>query len=178
MVEPGATIGRRRPPTAAAIREQAVTFHEYLAKARHHDAPRAGERDRLLRDGRRARTARHHRTGPAAGARRPARLLFPRALAYPRQVAHRPKTGCYRDSASLVADRRSSVATTQPTPPERNGTAMNHANPIEHQAQHIDELVSWTGRERLRILWYRVRLIVSEMNYAVRRLTELQTRLP
>jgi hypothetical protein len=54
---------------------------------------------------------------------------------------------------------------------------MHHVNGIKHQA-HVEELVSWTGRERLRILWYRLRLTISEMNYATRRLTELQTRLP
>ena len=55
---------------------------------------------------------------------------------------------------------------------------MNHPNTTEHQAQHAEELVSWTGRERLRFLWYRLRLTISEMNYATRRLVELQTRLP
>jgi hypothetical protein len=55
---------------------------------------------------------------------------------------------------------------------------MNHPNPIEHQAQRVDELVSRTGRERSRILRYRLRLTVSEMNYAVRRMTELQMRVP
>jgi hypothetical protein len=38
--------------------------------------------------------------------------------------------------------------------------------------------VSWTGRERIRCPWYRFRLPVAEMNYATRRLVELQTRLP
>jgi hypothetical protein len=55
---------------------------------------------------------------------------------------------------------------------------MNHPHTTEDQAQHAEELVSWTGRERLRLLWYRLRLTISEMNYATRRLVELQTRLP
>jgi hypothetical protein len=55
---------------------------------------------------------------------------------------------------------------------------MNHPTTTEHQAPRVDELVCWTGRERLRMLWYRLRLTVSEMNYAARRLTELRTRLP
>ena len=55
---------------------------------------------------------------------------------------------------------------------------MNHPHTTEEQAQHADELVSWTCRERLRLLWYRLRLTVREMNYATRRLVELQTRLP
>jgi hypothetical protein len=55
---------------------------------------------------------------------------------------------------------------------------MNHPHTTEQQAQRADELVSWTGRERLQFLWYRLRLTISEMNYATRRLVELQTRLP
>ena len=55
---------------------------------------------------------------------------------------------------------------------------MNHPHTTEQQPRHAEELVSWTGRERLRLLWYRLRLTVREMNYATRRLVELQTRLP
>jgi len=51
---------------------------------------------------------------------------------------------------------------------------MNHPNTTEHQAQHAEELVSWTGHERLRFLWYRLRLTISEMNHATRRMVELQ----
>jgi hypothetical protein len=46
------------------------------------------------------------------------------------------------------------------------------------QKRQLEKSVSWTGRERLRCLWYRLRLTVSEMNYATRRLIELQSRLP
>ena len=55
---------------------------------------------------------------------------------------------------------------------------MNHPHTTEQQAQRAEDLVSWTCRERLRFLWYRLRLIISEMNYATRRLVELQMRLP
>ena len=55
---------------------------------------------------------------------------------------------------------------------------MNPSHTTEQPAQHAEELVSWTRRERLRMLWYRLRLTISEMNYATRRLVELQTRLP
>ena len=55
---------------------------------------------------------------------------------------------------------------------------MNHPHTTEQQAQHAEELVSWTCRERLRLVWYRLRLTVHEMNYATRRLVELQQRLP
>lgn len=49
----------------------------------------------------------------------------------------------------------------------------------EHiQKRQLEKSVSWTGRERLRCLWYRLRLTVHEMNYATRRMVELQMRLP
>ena len=55
---------------------------------------------------------------------------------------------------------------------------MNHPDIAERQVRRAEELVSWTRGERLRFLWYRLRLTVREMNYATRRLLELQTRLP
>ena len=42
------------------------------------------------------------------------------------------------------------------------------------QRRNLENTVSWTGRERLRCLWYRLRLTVTEMNYATRRIVELQ----
>ena len=55
-----------------------MTIHQYLMKARQDDARRAGERDRLLLEARRARGARRQRPGPAALAGRLAQLLFRR----------------------------------------------------------------------------------------------------
>jgi hypothetical protein len=40
--------------------------------------------------------------------------------------------------------------------------------------RQLEKSVSWSGRERLRGLWYRLRLTVAEMNYATRRTVELQ----
>jgi len=40
--------------------------------------------------------------------------------------------------------------------------------------RQLEKAVSWSGRERLRCLWYRLRLTVAEMNHATRRMTELQ----
>jgi hypothetical protein len=40
--------------------------------------------------------------------------------------------------------------------------------------RRLEKSVSWSGRERLRCLWYRLRLTVAEMNYATRRTVELQ----
>ena len=42
-----------------------------------------------------------------------------------------------------------------------------------HRRQ-LEKSVSWSGRERLQCLWYRLRLTVAEMNYATRRMVELQ----
>jgi hypothetical protein len=42
--------------------------------------------------------------------------------------------------------------------------------------RQLEGSVSWTGRERLRLLWYRLRLTVREMNYAARRIVEVQAR--
>ena len=51
---------------------------------------------------------------------------------------------------------------------------MNRSDGTGHPVQRPEELVSWTGRERLRFLWYRLRLTISEMNYASSRMVELQ----
>jgi hypothetical protein len=42
------------------------------------------------------------------------------------------------------------------------------------QKRQLEKSVSWTGRERLRCLWYRLRLTVQEMNHATRRIVESQ----
>ena len=36
----------------------------------------------------------------------------------------------------------------------------------------LEKSVSWSGRERLRCLWYRLRLTIAEMNYATRRIAD------
>lgn len=51
---------------------------------------------------------------------------------------------------------------------------MTHYHTTEHDVQHAEELVQWTRHERLRFLWYRLRLTISEMNHATQRLFELQ----
>jgi hypothetical protein len=59
--------------------------------------------------------------------------------------------------------------------PERRIPAMTSPGPAELvQRRRLEKTVSWTGRERLRCLWYRLRLTVAEMNYATRRIVELQ----
>ena len=43
--------------------------------------------------------------------------------------------------------------------------------------RQLEKSVSWSGRERFRCLWYRLRLTIAEMNYASRRMVELQRQL-
>jgi hypothetical protein len=61
--------------------------------------------------------------------------------------------------------------------PTRDRTAITSPAagpaPLVRRRQ-LEKTVSWTGRERLRFLWYRLRLAVAEMNYATRRMLELQ----
>jgi hypothetical protein len=58
----------------------------------------------------------------------------------------------------------------------KSRTAVGTAD--QARMRHLERTGGWTRHERLRILWYRLRLTVQEMNYATRRMTELQTRLP
>jgi len=58
-----------------------MIIHQYVSKAVQDDAQRAGERDRLLLEARRASVAGRERAVPAARVRRMARLLLRRAPA-------------------------------------------------------------------------------------------------
>ena len=58
----------------------------------------------------------------------------------------------------------STAASTGPAPSPANVTPR----------RQLEKSVSWSGRERLRFLWYRLRLTIAEMNYATRRMAELQ----
>jgi hypothetical protein len=64
------------------------------------------------------------------------------------------------------ARRPETGAAAEPSP------APGSADLIEQR--QLEKMVAWTGRERLRCLWYRLRLTVAEMNYATRRVVELQ----
>ena len=46
--------------------------------------------------------------------------------------------------------------------------------PDRVRKRQLEKSVSWSGRERLRCLWYRLRLTVAEMNGATRRMVEVQ----
>jgi hypothetical protein len=59
-----------------------------------------------------------------------------------------------------------------PAPEIAAMTSPDPANLVPER--QLEKSVSWSGRERLRCLWYRLRLTVAEMNYATRRTVELQ----
>ena len=64
-----------------------------------------------------------------------------------------------------------------PGPPAPDMAATASSAPFSADLVHkrqLEKSVSWSGRERLRCLWYRLRLTVAEMNYATRRTVELQ----
>ena len=46
------------------------------------------------------------------------------------------------------------------------------------QRIQLNELISWTVRERLRCLWYELRLAVREMNYATCRMIDCRVAAP
>jgi hypothetical protein len=52
------------------------------------------------------------------------------------------------------------------------GPAPDSADLIDRR--QLERTVALTGREWLRCLWYRLRLTVAEMNYATRRVVEVQ----
>jgi hypothetical protein len=58
-------------------------------------------------------------------------------------------------------------ATTATAGPAPGPADLAHRRPLEKS-------VSWSRRERLRCLWYRLRLELADLNYASRRLIELQ----
>jgi hypothetical protein len=48
----------------------------------------------------------------------------------------------------------------------------------EYHPRRVARMVSLTGRERLRALWYLLRFEISDYHYASRRMIELQLGLP
>jgi hypothetical protein len=61
------------------------------------------------------------------------------------------------------------------TAPDMAAMASPAPSPADliHRRQ-LEKSVSWSGHERLRYLWYRLRLTIAEMNYATRLMVELQ----
>jgi hypothetical protein len=51
-------------------------------------------------------------------------------------------------------------------------TSTDQASP------QLESIIGWTWRDRIGHVWHQLRAAVEEMNYAARRIVELQTRLP
>jgi len=61
----------------------------------------------------------------------------------------------------------------RPATPDTAATASPAPGSADLARQRqLEKAVSWSGRERLRCLWYRLRLTVAEMNYATRRIAD------
>jgi hypothetical protein len=76
-------------------------------------------------------------------------------------------------------DRATGISSPLRTP-EPKAEAANHATHRtgrlpDSRVRHLEEM-SWSRSERLRFLWYRLRLMVAEMNYATRRMVEARAR--
>jgi hypothetical protein len=57
-------------------------------------------------------------------------------------------------------------------------TATATRAPANQVSVPLESVIGWTWRDRIGHVWHRVRAVVEEMNYAARRLGELQMRLP
>jgi hypothetical protein len=68
---------------------------------------------------------------------------------------------------------RTSVTIMEGLDAELDAPAQARAADLRQRRQ-LEESVSWSGRERLRCLWRRLRLTIAEMNHATRRMVELQ----
>src|SRR5215469_10246130 len=78
---------------------------------------------------------------------------------------------------AALGDSRKPV-TTPSDRPVRNGTAMTYHKAMTDRTRPVKGLVSWSVQERLRLLWYWLRLEFSDYNYAFRRSIELRLDLP
>jgi hypothetical protein len=59
-----------------------------------------------------------------------------------------------------------------PRRPDDHGPSPGPVGTVDRR--QLESSVSWSRRERLRCYWYRLRLTIAEMNYATRRIAELQ----
>jgi hypothetical protein len=62
------------------------------------------------------------------------------------------------------------------------GNSQSIRSPADARAarvnkRQVERLVSWTVRERLRCIWYGLRLAQSDIDYAFRRLNQLNRRV-
>jgi hypothetical protein len=90
------------------------------------------------------------------------------AAPFPEEISMHPN---HPTPENARTDRRPAQAEPPATIPATSPTA-----PL--RPRHWEKTGGWTRRERLRILWYRLRLTVQEMNYATLRMVEVQMDLP
>jgi hypothetical protein len=92
-------------------------------------------------------------------------MVGPAATAPPAgSAAGKPaQAGCTTEEAAM-----------HPTQHSPNSQSPGSGSPDLIDTRQLEKTVSWTGPERLRCLWYRLRLTVAEMNYATRRVVEIQ----
>ena len=62
----------------------------------------------------------------------------------------------------------------RPAPVAAAMASPPHGPAAQRQVRHPEKMGGWSRGERLRFLWYRLRLTVAEMNHATRRMVELQ----
>ncbi|HTX85726.1 MAG TPA: hypothetical protein VME44_26380 [Streptosporangiaceae bacterium] len=48
----------------------------------------------------------------------------------------------------------------------------------DQSSAQLKSIVGWTWRDRIGHVWHQLRAAVEEMNYAARRVVEVQARLP
>jgi hypothetical protein len=48
----------------------------------------------------------------------------------------------------------------------------------DQSSAQLESIVGWTWRDRIGHVWHQLRAAVEEMNYAARRIVEVQARLP
>jgi hypothetical protein len=83
---------------------------------------------------------------------------------------HLPHQGTQVTTALRSASPADETATMTATSAPAGNVDSQHAV----GSRDLEKSISLTGAERLRCLWYRLRLTVQEMNYASRRMVELQ----
>jgi hypothetical protein len=130
--------------------------------------------------------ARHDGGGPAGpgggdpgGSRKPPAMRAPQHC--PCQGQRPASAGQHLSSAAVQEEtmRATPRARRQSTTGNCEQARMTTRAAAERaETRELERSVSWTGRERLRCVWYLFRLTIQEMNYATRRMVELQMRLP
>ena len=107
------------------------------------------------------------------------RSALARGSSAARQRAARASGGLRHVVDTLVAETRATDhgCRTPGCLRDRRGGPMNHPHVTEEQVRRADELVSWTCCERIRFLWYWLRLTVREIVYANGRMMEWEMGL-